>query len=72
MSILKKNKIEFRPFIAGNLLKQPFLKHFNSKFFLNSNFLHENALYIGNNQFVDKKKFFRLKNILNIFFSKNI
>jgi CDP-6-deoxy-D-xylo-4-hexulose-3-dehydrase len=72
MSILKKNKIEFRPFIAGNLLKQPFLKNFNSKFFLNSNFLHENALYIGNNQFIDKKKFFRLKNILNIFFSKNI
>jgi CDP-6-deoxy-D-xylo-4-hexulose-3-dehydrase len=72
MNVLKRNKIESRPFIAGNLLKQPFLKNFNNEIFLNSNFLHENALYIGNNQFVNRKKIFKLKNILSNFFFKNI
>ena len=71
MSLLKKNKIEFLPFIAGDLLKQPFLTNFNNEIFLNSNFLHENALYIGNNQFVNRKKIFKLDNILSNFFSKN-
>jgi CDP-6-deoxy-D-xylo-4-hexulose-3-dehydrase len=65
---LNKNKIENRPFIAGNLIKQPFLKKYNNKIFKNANFLHENSIYIGNNQFVNNKRILKLKNILNKFF----
>jgi CDP-4-dehydro-6-deoxyglucose reductase, E1 len=70
IKILDKNKIESRPFIAGNLIKQPFLKKYNNKIFKNANFLHENSIYIGNNQFVNNKRILKLKNILNKFFKQ--
>jgi CDP-6-deoxy-D-xylo-4-hexulose-3-dehydrase len=68
IEILNKNKIENRPLIAGNLLKQPFLKNYKNKLFKNADFLHENCIYIGNNQFVNKKRLENLKNILYQFF----
>lgn len=67
---LKKNKIETRPLIAGNLLEQPFLKKYNKVKLKNSSFLHNNALYIGNNQFVDKKRLDKLKHLLQLFFNQ--
>ncbi len=43
-----------RPLISGNLLRQPFLRqHYDSVGYPNADFLHTNAFYIGNNQFVD-------------------
>ncbi len=55
---LKENKIEFRPVISGNILKQPFL---NIKIKMpNSDFVHNHGIYIGNNQFVTKKMIKRL------------
>jgi CDP-6-deoxy-D-xylo-4-hexulose-3-dehydrase len=66
--VLKKNKIESRPFIAGNLLKQPFLKNYASKNFINANLLHTNAIYIGNNQFVTFQRLKKLETILKNFF----
>ncbi len=72
---LTKNGVETRPIIGGNLLRQPFLKaEFKNKGFPNADFLHKNAFYIGNNQFVDSQKLNRLKELLDIFFTnpKNI
>ena len=67
---IKKNKIETRPLIAGNLLEQPFLKKYNKVKLKNSSFLHNNALYIGYNQFVDKKRLDKLKHLLQLFFNQ--
>jgi len=68
--VLFENKIETRPFIAGNLLKQPFLKKFSINYkpndLINSDLIHENAIYIGNNQYVG---FSRLKK-LNLLLDK--
>ena len=58
-------KVEYRPVISGNLLLQPFLKKLTSEKLNNSNFIHNNGVYLGNNQFVNKKKLLLLKDILN-------
>ena len=66
--LLKIHKIEFRPIIAGNLLEQPFLKKNYNNYFRNSNLISRFGVYIGNNQFVNKKKISLLNNIfLKIF-----
>lgn len=63
--------IESRPIIAGNLLKQPFLEFFSvPDKFINADFIHTNGFYIGNNQFVDKKRLDYLKNVLDEFFRR--
>jgi len=66
---LIKYKIEYRPIISGNLVLQPFLRKVTKEKFNNSNFIHNNGVYLGNNQFVDQKKLFLLKKILNKCFS---
>ena len=68
--LLIKNGIETRPFIAGNLLKQPFLKKYNTTNLPNVTFLHNNSFYIGNNQFVDEKKITKLKKLMYSFFNE--
>jgi CDP-6-deoxy-D-xylo-4-hexulose-3-dehydrase len=61
--------IESRPLISGNLLRQPFLqKHFDNAKFVNAEFIHENAFYIGNNQFVDDSRLSKLFNVMDSFF----
>lgn len=66
---LAKREIESRPIIAGNLLKQPFLQSISlPDKFPNANFIHKNGFYIGNNQFVDKKRLDYLKKVLDEFF----
>jgi CDP-6-deoxy-D-xylo-4-hexulose-3-dehydrase len=69
--LLINNGIETRPFIAGNLLKQPFLKKYKVNNIPNVNFLHNNSFYIGNNQFVDKKRINKLKKLMHSFFNEN-
>lgn len=67
--IIKKAGIEYRPLISGNLLRQPFLHNYSkNKKFLNAEFIHENAFYIGNNQFVDLKRLKKLFKIMKSFF----
>ena len=67
--IIKKNEIESRPIISGNLLRQPFLKqYYNPDEYPNADFLHNNGRYIGNNQFVDDGKLSRLEQIMERFF----
>ena len=66
---LTKRDIESRPIVTGNLLKQPFLKYLSViDEFPNADFIHTNGFYIGNNQFVDKKRLDYLKNVLAEFF----
>ena len=61
---LKNADIEFRPIVAGNLLKQPYLKSFKSQKCPHADLLHANGLYVGNNQFVKSKDLKKLKEIL--------
>jgi CDP-6-deoxy-D-xylo-4-hexulose-3-dehydrase len=65
---LNKNGIETRPFIAGNLLRQPFLKNYKKKAFKNSDFIEFNAFYIGNNQFLNKTRLDKLDKLLKNFY----
>ena len=67
-SLLNRHGIESRPFIAGNLLKQPFLKKYKNLGFSNSNFIDTNCFYIGNNQFVNKSRLIKLEKLLKFFF----
>jgi CDP-6-deoxy-D-xylo-4-hexulose-3-dehydrase len=64
---LNKYKIEYRPVVGGNLLRQPYLKdHIISGKTenLNVDIVHENGIYIGNNQFVSDKDMDLLEKIL--------
>ena len=59
--------IEHRPIISGNLLKQPFLsghKITTQKDNLNVDYIHNNGIYLGNNQFIGDEELNLLKDIL--------
>ena len=59
--------IEHRPIISGNLLKQPFLsghKITTQKDNLNVDHIHNNGIYLGNNQFIGDEELNLLKSIL--------
>jgi len=62
-----ENGIEHRPIVGGNLLRQPFLrnnKDIEIPVCINANILHENGVYVGNNQFVSSKEMKKLNKIL--------
>lgn len=61
----KEANIEFRPIVTGNLLKQPYLSSYTKTECPNADILHENGLYIGNNQFVNLKDLKILEKILS-------
>jgi len=47
--------VETRPFLVGNLLKQPFMDDYHQEPYLpNSEEIHTHAFYIGNNHFVNE------------------
>lgn len=63
--LLRDHQIEFRPIIGGNLLRQPCFGSFGAaREFPNAEFLHTNAFYIGNNQFVGPSRLDRLRPLL--------
>lgn len=67
ISLFNEYKIEYRPVVGGNLLRQPYLKNYSisgKKNNLNVDILHENGIYIGNNQFVTEKDMDLLDKIL--------
>jgi CDP-6-deoxy-D-xylo-4-hexulose-3-dehydrase len=60
--------IESRPLISGNLLRQPFLEqYYDPRAFPNADFLHSNAFYVGNNQFVGTGKLALLETLFRKF-----
>jgi len=53
---LETKGYETRPIIAGNLLRQPFLREFENETILkNSDIVHHNGLYIGNSQLITQE-----------------
>jgi CDP-6-deoxy-D-xylo-4-hexulose-3-dehydrase len=67
ISLLDKYKIEYRPVVGGNLLRQPYLKNYSisgKTENLNVDIIHENGIYIGNNQFVSNRDMDLLEIIL--------
>ena len=63
----EKNGIEYRPLVAGNLLKQPCLRKYKFSYkkpFYNADIVHELGLYVGNNHMVNDKNIRTLKNII--------
>ena len=61
-------KIEHRPIVGGNLLKQPFLIDYSfsvEKAKYNVDILNDNGVYIGNNQFVNAKRLDLLEKLLS-------
>jgi CDP-6-deoxy-D-xylo-4-hexulose-3-dehydrase len=62
--------IENRPLISGNLLRQPFLEeYYRPTRFPNADFLHFNAFYVGNNQFVNESRLEMLNSLMDNFFN---
>jgi dTDP-4-amino-4,6-dideoxygalactose transaminase len=58
---LKELGVETRPFLVGNLLKQPFMSDYKQRPYLpNSEEIHTHAFYIGNNHFVNEDQIIRL------------
>ncbi len=61
----RDEKIESRPVISGNLLRQPCFRGYgNYSDFPNAEILHQQGFYIGNNQFVDGERLDALNRIL--------
>ena len=70
-AFLNRSGIETRPIISGNLLRQPFLRSYletDGLKMTNSDLVHFNGIYIGNNQFVDTGRLEILFNIMDHFF----
>ena len=60
----RKNKIEYRPIVSGNLLRQPFLKDYKLDKNTNVELIHTQGVYIGNNHFVEENDLVDLYNLL--------
>jgi len=66
IQILNENHIENRPLIAGNLHRHPMTNVINTyKNDQVSNYIHDNGLYVGNNEFVTLDDVDRLVSLLN-------
>jgi CDP-6-deoxy-D-xylo-4-hexulose-3-dehydrase len=69
-AVIRAAGIEFRSLIGGNLLRQPFLaQYYDPAEFPNSDFIHHNAFYIGNNQFVNDQRLDVLQDLMESFFA---
>jgi len=63
----EKNNIEIRPIISGSMSKQPFFRKYvasSSSNFPNSELIHENGFYFGNNPELDENEIKRILDIL--------
>lgn len=61
ISHLRSKGVETRPFLVGNLLRQPFMRDYKKKLYLpNSEEIHDHAFYIGNNHFITERDILNL------------
>jgi len=68
--LLRGAGVESRPFVSGNLLRQPYLASYGeARDFKNAEMLHVKAFYIGNNQFVNGERLEALGKLLADFFN---
>lgn len=66
---LKENGIEYRPIISGNILLHPAFRKYKlctQRETPNVQILHQNGVYVGNSQFVDKRRIDRLISIMGV------
>lgn len=66
---LKENDIEYRPIISGNILIHPAFRKYKlctQREVPNVSTLHQNGVYVGNSQFVDKRRIDRLISIMDV------
>ncbi|MDO8460655.1 MAG: DegT/DnrJ/EryC1/StrS family aminotransferase [Nanoarchaeota archaeon] len=60
LKYLPKQGIECRPIVAGNLIRQPVFQKLKNKYIndicLYADAIHDNGLYLPNNQFIDEEK----------------
>ena len=64
---LKIDLIEYRPVVGGNLLRQPYMAGYDiscKRSPYNVDIVHENGIYIGNNQFVGDRELNTLETII--------
>ena len=67
--ILKKEEVEYRPIISGNLLRHPAFQKYKlctAREEPNVCLLHRNGLYVGNSQFVNEEKIDRLIEVMGV------
>ena len=65
---LSNHGVETRPFLVGNITRQPFINYPQPEYFKNAEFVHNNAFYIGNNQFITETKLEQLnKHVAKIY-----
>ena len=67
LDLFNEYGIEYRPVVGGNLLKQPYMKgHYVecASENLTVDILHENCIYIGNNQFITNKEIDLIKKVI--------
>ena len=66
ISLFEENGIEYRPIVGGNLLRQPYIDYKTSckSDNINADIIHENGVYLGNNQFVNSQDMKKLKEIV--------
>lgn len=65
---LLDNKIETRPIVSGNFIKNEVIKYFDYEIFnvlRNSDIIHENGFFIGNHHYNLEENIGKLKGILN-------
>lgn len=65
----RKESIEYRPIISGNILMHPAFKKYKlctAKESSNVSVLHNNGLYVGNSQFVNNRKIDRLISLMGL------
>jgi CDP-4-dehydro-6-deoxyglucose reductase, E1 len=63
---LKSFNVEYRPLIAGNLMRHPMMNGVNTfRQFKTADYIHENSFYVGNNEWVEEDQILELTKILN-------
>ncbi len=64
---LKSNAVECRPIVAGNFTKNDVIKYFDYEIFgelINSDYIHNNGLFIGNHHYDISKKLDQVYNLI--------
>ncbi|MGL4772228.1 MAG: DegT/DnrJ/EryC1/StrS family aminotransferase [Clostridium sp.] len=67
VTLLRANKVECRPIVAGNFTRNEVIKYFNYEIFGsldNANLIHENGLFIGNHHFDIEDKLFKIYKLI--------
>ncbi|NHN34282.1 DegT/DnrJ/EryC1/StrS family aminotransferase [Paenibacillus agricola] len=67
VKIFRENKIECRPIVAGNFIKNDVIKYFDFSIYdtlVNADYIHENGLFIGNHHINIEKELDAVLNLI--------